>query len=67
MALFLYSEHSEGRRDTMKTEESQSCRQQGPSAIPFGETADISQTCVDLFWAYGPVGFLSFSQDYNKL
>lgn len=51
----------------MKTEESQSCRQQGPSAIPFGETADISQTCVDLFWAYGPVGFLSFSQDYNKL
>ncbi|XP_031431815.1 LIM homeobox transcription factor 1-alpha [Clupea harengus] len=32
---FTSSEHSEGRRDTMKTEESQSCRQQGPSAIPF--------------------------------
>ncbi|XP_041941390.1 LOW QUALITY PROTEIN: LIM homeobox transcription factor 1-alpha [Alosa alosa] len=32
---FTLSEHSEGRRDRMKTEENQSCLQQGPSATAF--------------------------------
>ncbi|XP_035253492.1 LIM homeobox transcription factor 1-alpha isoform X1 [Anguilla rostrata] len=33
---FTTSEHPGGRRDRMKTEETQSCLQQGPSATPFG-------------------------------
>ncbi|XP_063071208.1 LIM homeobox transcription factor 1-alpha isoform X1 [Engraulis encrasicolus] len=32
---FTSSEHSGGRRETMKTEDSQSCLQQGPTATPF--------------------------------
>ncbi|KAJ8345312.1 hypothetical protein SKAU_G00295050 [Synaphobranchus kaupii] len=32
----LFSERPGGRREGMKTEETQSCLQQGPSATPFG-------------------------------